>query len=108
MKINPDLIDNKITDVFKIKKYSKQVQIGANAFVNTNMGSSSNITGYTRLGVLPQENGYGDQWLVSYSIYSSNQIQAVIHSKYNSTLTAILVCYVIYIKTDVYNSILIS
>lgn len=108
MKINPNLIENKITDVFKLKRYSKSVTIGANAFTNINMGSSADITGYTRVGVIGRENGYGDQWLVSYTIYSNNQVQAMVHSKYTSSLTASLVCYVVYMKTDVYNSILVS
>lgn len=105
MKINPALIENKVTDVFKIKKYELNITMGANAMSNFNMGSVSAPTGYTLFGIVPHSAGYGDQFLVSYSFYSG-RVEAMVHSKYNATLSNKLVCYVIFIKTDVYNAIL--
>ncbi len=105
MKINPALIENKVTDVFKIKKYSKSITVSANGMTTVNMGTLSVPSGYTFVGILSYENGYGDQWVVSYCRYSGN-VQATVHSKYNASLTNSLTCYVLYIKTDVYNTIL--
>lgn len=92
---------------FRIRKYSTSATVGANAIATVNMGSVSIPSGYTFVGVVNNSSGYGDQWLVSYSLYNNN-IQAMVRSKYSSSLTNTLVCYAIYVKTDFYNTILLS
>lgn len=100
-------INNTINGLFKIKYYEGQITVGANASATVNLGSTPSITGYTLVGILPRSSGYGDQWIVSFSFYSGN-VQAMVQSTYSSSLTNTVSCYVVYIKTDYFNSILVS
>lgn len=102
---NPVNVLDKINGLFKIKKYTGSITVGGNAFQTLNMGSLSSISGYTFVGILPNQNGFGDQWVVSYGLYGGN-VQAMVHSGYSGSLTANLTCYVIWVKTDYYNTIL--
>ena len=92
---------------FKFKRYEKSITLGANAINSFDMGSVSAPTGYTLFGIVPHSVGYGDQFLVSYSFYNS-KVVAMARSKYSSSLTNTLVCYVIFVKTDEYNEMLIT
>ena len=103
VKGNPVAFKN----MFKLKKYSQSVTVGANDFVDVTIGNLVSIDGYYMLGVIGRENGYGDQWLISYSLYGTSLV-AMIHSKYNVSLTATISCYVVYVKTDYYNEILVN
>ena len=71
------------------------------------MGSFSVPEGYTYVGCIANENGYGDQFLVTYSKYGEN-ITAMVHNQFASNLTKTLKCIVIYVKEDYYNANLIT
>ena len=88
----------------KIRHYSKQVTINANDNPAFNLGYISAPIGYTFIGIIPEENGFGDQWQVTYATYSG-AVFAKTKSWYNASLTGNLRCYAVYIKTDIYNSI---
>ena len=90
---------NALTPPIKIQKFSKSVTIGANAFTTTDLGTISVPTGYNFLGIVANENGYGDQWLVSYSWYGG-KCQAMIHSRHNASLTKTLIARAIFIRSD--------
>lgn len=98
-----DILDIQ-TDFLKIVELKTIVTVGANTTVSAQVGAIPSIEGYTCLGVLPYVNGYGDQWIVSYAKYNGDYIYAMIHSKYSSSLTADIICRLIYIKTTYYDN----
>lgn len=98
---------SEINDWFRIREYTSSITVAGNSTATIDMGNISTPTGYTFLGVVSNNSGYGDQWIVSYSNYNS-KIQAVVSSRYSSSLTNDLVCYAIYLKTSFYNNILLS
>lgn len=92
-------INNFIGDLFKFQSVNQQVTIGANGNVGSPIANINTPEGYTILGIFPLENGYADQWQVTYAVYQ-NQVFAYIKSYYAQQLTAFLKCTVIYIKSD--------
>ena len=64
----------------KLEEFESSATVSGNAMQEVNMGSASIPTGYTLLGIIPRNNGYGDQWVVSYSLYNDS-VYAMIHSK---------------------------
>lgn len=104
-------LKNNVNSLFKFQSFSQAVQIGGTAAVSATMGTLNTPNGYTLLGVLPLENGYSDQWQVTYAKYNAsgmNIVQAYIKSYYSTTLTATLRCVAVFVKTDYYNQNLIS
>lgn len=93
------ITDNDLHSLFKFQNVNKQVTIGGNGNIGTPIANINTPEGYTILGILPLENGYGDQWQVTYCSYQ-NQVYAYIKSYYAQQLTAFLKCTVIYIKSD--------
>ena len=100
-------INSTIDGLFKIKYYESSITVGANSHATANLGSTPSIAGYTLFGIIQRSSGYGDQWVVSFSFYSGN-VQAMVQSTYSSSLTNTVSCYVLYIKTDYFNTILVS
>lgn len=92
------LLEN-FNSLFKFQNVNQQVTIGANGNVGSPIANINTPDGYTILGILPLENGYADQWQVTYAVYQ-NQVFAYIKSYYAQQLTAFLKCTVIYIKSD--------
>lgn len=92
------LLEN-FNSLFKFQSVNQQVTIGANGNVGSPIANINTPEGYTLLGILPLENGYGDQWQVTYCSYQ-NQVYAYIKSYYGQQLSAFLKCTVIYIKSD--------
>lgn len=92
------LLEN-FNSLFKFQSVNQQVTIGANGNVGSPIANINTPEGYTILGILPLENGYADQWQVTYAVYR-NQVFAYIKSYYAQQLTAFLKCTVIYIKSD--------
>ena len=93
------LIDN----IIKINMCSDSVTVLANSIDSYTLRTLPIITGYTFVGILPYNNGYSDQWLVSYGYYNGN-IVAMINSKFAYDLTSTLNYSLIYLKDDYYNS----
>lgn len=91
----------------KIRKIEQSVTIGANGFTNIDFGTLTIPNGYTYIGVVTEENGFGDQWLVSYAKYGDNLV-AVVHSKYNVSLNGTLKCKVLFIKTSLIDEFIIN
>ena len=87
-----------IMDTIKTQLLVKQVTLASNTFTAVTVGTLNIPSGYTLLGIVGKTNGYGDQWLVSYSEYAGNVI-AMCYSKYaGGSLTESLRCNAIYIK----------
>lgn len=100
-------LETKVDGIFKFKKYTKNITIGGTSSKAMTMGSFSVPEGYTYVGCIANENGYGDQFLVTYSKYGEN-ITAMVHNQFASNLTKTLKCIVIYVKEDYYNANLIT
>ena len=99
-------LKTKVDSIFKFKKYEKEITMNATSSKAVTMGSFSVPEGYTYVGCIANENGYGDQFLVTYSKYGEN-ITAMVHNQFASNLTKTLKCIVIYVKEDYYNANLI-
>lgn len=91
----------------KLKLYQGSITVGGNSFGTTNLGSLNTPSGYTFVGLIPNSSGYGDQWVVSFSLYSGN-VQAMVHSRYSSSLTNTLKAYALFIKTDELSNMIFS
>lgn len=100
-------LKNNINSLFKYKLFSKAVLIGGNANVAVNMGKLNTPAGYTFIGLLSMNGGYGDQWQVTYSLYGT-AIFAYVKSYYNSDLSNTIRCMAVFVKTDYYNQNLVS
>lgn len=107
LKSENDEIKNNLNNLFKFQDFHIAVHIGGLAKVSTVMGKLKVPSGYTYLGVIANNNGYGDAWQVTYSEYGNN-IVAYIDSYINSTLDNSLKCKAIFVKTDYYNQNLVS
>lgn len=94
-----------LLSLFKFQMVNQQVTIGGNGNVGTPIANLANPSGYTMLGILPLENGYADQWQVSYARYN-NQVVAYIKSYYPQQLKSYLKCVVIYIKSNYFTSVM--
>lgn len=88
-----------LRSLIKYKSFSKKVTISANANGAVSLGTLSTPNGYTFIGILPLENGYGDQWLVTYSLYGG-AVYAYYKSWYGASLTGTLRCTAIFINTS--------
>lgn len=64
------------------------------------------ISGYNFAGIMTYNQGYADQWLISYGAYGGN-IVAEIRSKYPADLTNVIEVRLLYLKSD-YNSIMVE
>lgn len=104
---NVNGLETKVNSIFKFKKYEKEVTMNGTSSKAVTMGSFSAPEGYVYLGCIANENGYGDQFLVTYSKYGEN-ITAMVHNQFASNLTKILKCIVIFVKEDYYNANLIT
>ena len=101
------LIGSKIgIEDIKLEDFETSATVSGNAIQDIDMGAITIPTGYTLVGILPRNNGYGDQWIVSYSAYNDH-IYAMVNNRYSSSLTSTLKCYTIYIKTDIFNEMLV-
>ena len=105
--LNPNIpryekLKNKMDDVLKFQEFGVAVEIGANYNGSVNMGKVKTPEGYTYLGIVSNNNGYGDQWQVTYSKYGEN-VYAYIKSYHGATLTSGVHCRVIFVKTDYYS-----
>lgn len=83
--------------------------IGCNKQITIPSGDSSQvlfapptISGYTLAGIMTYNQGYGDQWLISYGIYGGN-IVAETRSKYPADLTNYIQVRLLYLRNDYYN-----
>lgn len=83
----------------KFVKLSKNITISANGTISVTIASLPTISGYTYFGIIALQNGYADQWLVSYSEYGGNVV-AMVHSNYGYQLSGDLNCVLIYVKND--------
>lgn len=89
--------------VFKLITRTKSVTMPANSNKAFDMGAITAYSGYTLMGFLPQDNGYGDQWTVTYARYGSeNHLYAYVKSYYGASLNATLKCVVVYAKNGTY------
>ena len=88
---------------FILEKHDVSVTVPANSFNSYNLDAVTIPSGYTLVGVIPRINGYGDQWLVSLSYYS-NKVVAMIHSKYNGSLTNTISYYLLFVRSNWFTS----
>lgn len=86
---------------FKMMEKSN-VTVSGNSSTSVDVGTFTVPDGYTFIGILPINNGYGDQWIVSYCRYN-NSCVAMIDNHYAQSLTSQLRCCVLFVKTDYFN-----
>lgn len=84
-------------DTIKTQFFIKEVTLAPKTFAVFTVGALTIPSGYDLLGIVGRTNGYGDQWMVSYSEYAGN-VLAMCYSKYDGSLTQNLRCNAIYIK----------
>lgn len=89
----------RLSNLFIFDTYSAEVTMPANGVETHRFPNFVVPTGYTFVGFLTKENGYGDQWTVTYSIYD-NRVCAKIKNWYNGQLTAKLNCTAMFVKSD--------
>lgn len=104
-EVVPSMSD--INSLIKLKRYTGTVSVGAGSTSTGSLGNLTSIDGYTYVGIIPQQTGYADQWLVNFSSYSG-KVQYMVRNYYSGTLSASISCYVLYMKTSYYNSILVN
>lgn len=85
---------------FKIQLLTKDITVSANATPAYNLGDYSLPEGYTYAGIIPIANGFGDQWTVTYGNYGGNAIYAKVKNWYNTNLSAVLKCNVLFLRSD--------
>lgn len=93
-------INNFIGNLFKFQNLSVPIAIAGNGFAAFQMGWLDQTEGYSYLGILSKESGYGDQWDITYSLYQGNKIYAAVKNNYSQTLSSAISCTVVYVKTD--------
>ena len=98
----PIMSDLPNINTFKIAKCNKTVTVNSGDSVQT-LFTPPTITGYTFLGIIPEEQGFADQWLITYGFYGGNIVGAF-RSFYPSTLTATLIINLLYIENNYYNN----
>ena len=91
-----DILEKNI-GIIKIVTLQQAMTIGAGEFTSVNIGAIPNYDDYTFIGIMNDTNGYGDQWLISYSSYGGNVV-AMVHSKYGGILSSAITCKLLYIK----------
>lgn len=104
-EVVPSMSD--INSLIKLKRYTGTVSVGAGSTSTGSLGNLTSIDGYTYVGIIPQQTGYADQWLVNFSSYSG-KVQYMVRNYYSGTLSTSITCYVLYMKTSYYNSILVN
>lgn len=85
---------------FKIQLLTKDITVSANATPAYNLGDYTLPEGYTYAGIIPIANGFGDQWTVTYGNYGGNAIYAKVKNWYNTNLSAVLKCNVLFLRSD--------
>lgn len=102
--------------IFKLRKVSKSVTVGANAISNFTLldttafkNIKNELPDYTPVSVIPYRNGYTDQWFVSISFYGNigdtQSVVAMIRSKYTSSLTNNIEFSIVFVRNDLLDSI---
>ena len=87
-------------NLFKFQTLSVPIAIAGNAHAAFQMGWLDQTGGYSYLGILSKESGYGDQWQITYSLYQDNKIYADVRNNYSQTLSSSISCTVVYVKSD--------
>lgn len=101
-------INNFIGDLFKFQTLSVPIEIAGNGHASFQMGWLDETEGYSYLGILSKESGFGDQWTITYSLYQGNKIFADVRNNYSQTLSSSITCTVIYIKSDYLSTTMIA
>lgn len=94
-----ELLTN-FNNLFKFQTLSVSIEIAGNGHASFQMGWLDETEGYSYLGILSKESGFGDQWTITYSLYQGNKIFADVRNNYSQTLSSSITCTVIYIKSD--------
>ena len=92
--------ETNLKTLFKFKTLSVPISIAGNGHAAFQMGWLDQTGGYSYLGILSKESGYGDQWQITYSLYQGNKIYADVKNNYSQTLSSSIACTVVYIKSD--------
>lgn len=90
---------NALKPPIKIQSFSKSVTVGSKSYATTNLGTITTPSGYTYIGMVAKSNGYGDQFLTSYSKYGS-ACQAMVYNKHTSSLTGTLEANALFLRND--------
>lgn len=93
-----------LNDLLKFQEFEKDVTIDSNEYKSVTMGALEIPADYIFLGCIAVNNGYADQFIVSYSNYGSN-IVAIVHNRYVVQLSNKLKCKAIFIKKEYYNKV---
>lgn len=94
-----ELLTN-FNNLFKFQTLSVPIEIAGNGHAAFQMGWLDETEGYSYLGILSKESGFGDQWTITYSLYQGNKIYADVRNNYSQTLSSSITCTVVYIKSD--------
>lgn len=94
-----ELLTN-FNNLFKFQTLSVPIEIAGNGHASFQMGWLDKTEGYSYLGILSKESGFGDQWTITYSLYQGNKIYADVRNNYSQTLSSSITCTVVYIKSD--------
>ena len=94
-----ELLTN-FNNLFKFQTLSVPIEIAGNGHAAFQMGWLDKTGGYSYLGILSKESGFGDQWTITYSLYQGNKIYADVKNNYSQTLSSSITCTVVYIKSD--------
>lgn len=86
-----------LSNEFIYDTYSKSITVPGSGGYTFTMAALRSQSGYTLRGFMNLNNGYGDQWLVSYGVYGSNVV-AMVYSKYGASLTSTISCTAIWEK----------
>lgn len=89
-----------LNDLFKFQTLSVPIEIAGNGHASFQMGWLDETEGYSYLGILSKESGFGDQWTITYSLYQGNKIYADVRNNYSQTLSSSITCTVVYVKSD--------
>jgi hypothetical protein len=82
---------------FIFDTYSKSITVGGTGTFSFTVAALTQRSGYTLMGYINKNSGYGDQWLISYGTYGSN-IVAMVTSKYGASLTQTISCTAVWVK----------
>lgn len=92
--------ETNLKTLFKFKTLSVPISITGNGHAAFQMGWLDTTGGYSYLGILSKESGFGDQWTITYSLYQGNKIYADVKNNYSQTLSSSISCTVVYVKSD--------
>ena len=100
------LLEQSLSGLFKFQFFSQTVTVNSKSVYFSNLGTLTMPEGYTFLGLLPCMGGYGDQWQVGFTRYNTS-VFSQIYSYHTTALTSGISCYAIYVRTDMYNLMII-